>query len=54
MNVDQVRKATRMMTVWPDKQITLYFSKRHEIQSEMIVYCREFEFRERVLYELHK
>ena len=54
MNVDQVRKATRMMTVWPDKQIALYFSKRHEIQSEMVVYCREFEFRERVLYELHK
>ena len=54
MNVDQVRKATRMMTVWPEKQIALYFSKRHEIQSEMVVYCREFEFRERVLYELHK
>ena len=54
MNVDQVRKATRMMVVWPDKQITLYFSERHEIQSEMIVYCREFEFRERVLYELHQ
>ena len=54
MNVDQVRKATRMMAVWPDKQITLYFSERHEIQSEMIVYCREFEFHERVLYELHQ
>ena len=44
MNVDQVRKATRMMTVWPDKQITLYFSKRHEIQSEMVVYCTSKRF----------
>lgn len=49
MNVDQVRKSTRtdpvlsrvlqyVMTGWPDKQITpeitLYFSKRHEITVE--------------------
>ena len=45
MNVDQVRKATRtdpvlsrvlqyVMTGWPDKQITLYFSKRLEITVE--------------------
>ena len=49
MNVDQVRESTRtdpvlsrvlqyVMTGWPDKQITpeitLYFSKRHEITVE--------------------
>ena len=74
MNVDQVRKATRtdpvlsrvlqyVMTGWPDKQITpeitLYFSKRHEITVEDgcllwgIRVIIPSQLRERVLYELH-